>query len=142
MSTRRKRIVVVGGGIGGLVAAALLGRAGHEVTLLEANDYLGGKSRRIELEGQRIDTGPSLVTFPGVWEELLRRWDGPDAESAGEVAGLELKRLPEVGKSLGRGIVEFKKGLTGIEADIDRAGQEPDQADPRADDDDKTPYAG
>ncbi len=29
------------------------------------------------------------------------------------------KRLPEVGKSLGKGIVEFKKGLRGIEDEID-----------------------
>jgi sec-independent protein translocase protein TatA len=28
------------------------------------------------------------------------------------------KRLPEVGKSLGKGIVEFKKGLKGIEDDV------------------------
>lgn len=34
------------------------------------------------------------------------------------------KRLPEVGKSLGKGIVEFKKGLSGIEDDIDKAAQE------------------
>ena len=31
------------------------------------------------------------------------------------------RRLPEVGKSLGKGIVEFKKGLAGIEDDIDGA---------------------
>ncbi len=29
------------------------------------------------------------------------------------------KRLPEVGKSLGKGIVEFKKGLKGIEDEVD-----------------------
>jgi sec-independent protein translocase protein TatA len=29
------------------------------------------------------------------------------------------KRLPEVGKSLGKGIVEFKKGLKGIEDDVE-----------------------
>jgi phytoene desaturase len=69
-----KRVVVVGGGIGGLAAAALLGRAGHRITLLEANGWLGGKSRRIQLDGQRIDTGPAIVTFPGVWEGFLRRW--------------------------------------------------------------------
>ncbi|MCL2330251.1 MAG: twin-arginine translocase TatA/TatE family subunit [Phycisphaerae bacterium] len=31
------------------------------------------------------------------------------------------KRLPEVGKSLGKGIVEFKKGIQGIEDDIQNA---------------------
>ena len=94
------RVVVVGGGIGGLAAAALIGRAGHEVTLLEARDWLGGKSRRIELEGRRMDTGPSLITFPGVWEEFLRRWDAAEQEpgEAAEIADLRLKRLPEVGR--------------------------------------------
>ena len=93
------RVVVVGGGIGGLASAALLGRAGHRVTLLEANPWLGGKSRRVTLDGQRMDTGPSLVTFPDVWEELLRRWDGPkERGEASEVAVLKLRRLPEVGR--------------------------------------------
>jgi sec-independent protein translocase protein TatA len=31
------------------------------------------------------------------------------------------KRLPEVGRSLGKGIVEFKKGLAGIEEDVTQA---------------------
>ena len=39
------------------------------------------------------------------------------------------RRLPEVGKSLGKGIVEFKKGLSGIEdelsADAKAAGSGP-----------------
>ena len=96
------RVVVVGGGLGGLASAALLGRAGHEVTLLEANPWLGGKSRRIGLGGRRMDTGPSLLTFPGVWEEYLRRWEMEPGEAA-EVADLGLKRLPEVGRYYYRG---------------------------------------
>ncbi len=37
------------------------------------------------------------------------------------------KRLPEVGKSVGRGIVEFKRGLSGIEDDIENAAKQPPQ---------------
>jgi sec-independent protein translocase protein TatA len=33
------------------------------------------------------------------------------------------KRLPEVGRSLGKGIVEFKKGLKGIEDEVESASQ-------------------
>lgn len=98
------RVVVVGGGLGGLASAALLERAGHEVTLLEANPWLGGKSRRIELDGLRMDTGPSLLTFPGVWEEYLRRWDARQEPGvASDIAGLRLKRLPEAGRYFYRG---------------------------------------
>ncbi len=32
------------------------------------------------------------------------------------------KRLPSVGRSLGRGIVEFKNGLRGVKDDVDDAG--------------------
>ena len=31
------------------------------------------------------------------------------------------KRLPEVGRSLGKGIVEFKKGLSGVEDELNKA---------------------
>ena len=33
------------------------------------------------------------------------------------------KRLPEVGRSLGKGIVEFKKGLKGVEDDVEAASE-------------------
>lgn len=37
------------------------------------------------------------------------------------------KRLPEVGRSLGKGIVEFKKGLKGIDEEIEEASNKPSQ---------------
>jgi sec-independent protein translocase protein TatA len=39
------------------------------------------------------------------------------------------KRLPEVGKSLGKSIVEFKKGLQGVEDDIHGAVTAPPRQD-------------
>ncbi len=95
----KKSIIIVGAGLGGLTAAALLAKAGHEVTVLEKNNWVGGKSRRIEVAGQRIDTGPSLVTFPGVLKELFSRYDNLGVSSdADSIADLNLERLPEVGK--------------------------------------------
>ena len=101
-----RSVVVVGGGLGGLAAAALLGRAGLRVTLLEGAPYLGGKSRRLALTGQRIDTGPEFLTFLGIWEEYLARWDGPDDQGRAErIADLDLVRLPEIGTYHYRGEV-------------------------------------
>ena len=92
--------------MGGLAAAGLLGRAGLRVTVLEAGPYLGGKSRRLEIAGQRIDTGPEFLTFLGIWEEYLRRWDGPGEEGrAAQIADLDLLRLPELGRYHYRGEV-------------------------------------
>lgn len=93
-----KKIVIVGAGLGGLTAATLLAKAGHAVTVLEKNSWIGGKSRRIEVAGQRIDTGPSLVTFPAVLDEFFRRCDELDGQNSSEIAGLKLERLTEVGK--------------------------------------------
>ena len=37
------------------------------------------------------------------------------------------KRLPEVGRSLGKGIVEFKKGLKGIEDEVEQVDYDVDK---------------
>jgi phytoene desaturase len=102
----RRRIIVIGAGLGGLAAAALLARAGHDVTVLERNSWIGGKSRRIDVAGQRIDTGPSLVTFPATIEKFLQRFDElgeRNARKTSDIASLDLQRLPEVGRYFFRG---------------------------------------
>ncbi len=94
------RIIVIGGGIGGLAASAILARAGNEVKLIEGQSWLGGKSRRITIDGQRIDTGPSMVTFPGALDQIFTTYDqlGSQSQKAKDIAGIRLRRLPEVGR--------------------------------------------
>ncbi|TVQ12767.1 MAG: phytoene desaturase [Balneolaceae bacterium] len=66
-----KKILVIGAGIGGLSAAALLAAKGHSVTVIERNARAGGKMNEFRRDGFRFDTGPSLMTMPFVLEDLF-----------------------------------------------------------------------
>jgi len=56
-----------------------------------------------------LTTHTLALGMPGSWEWIVIL-----------VIGILIfgKRLPEVGKSIGKGIVEFKKGLAGIDEEI------------------------
>ena len=71
------RVVVVGGGFGGLASAVRLAKIGHEVTLLEASDRLGGALGTVEQEGFRWDTGPTQTMLPAVLRDLFRKSGRP-----------------------------------------------------------------
>lgn len=66
-----KHIVVIGGGMGGLAAAARLAKKGHKVSLFEAGERLGGKCQTEHLGAFAFDTGPSLLTLPAVYRDLF-----------------------------------------------------------------------
>ena len=53
--------IVIGAGIGGLTAAALLLRAGQRVTVLEAHVYPGGSAGTFYHKGYRFDAGATLA---------------------------------------------------------------------------------
>jgi oxygen-dependent protoporphyrinogen oxidase len=56
---------VVGGGIGGLVVARRLARAGRAVTLIEASDRLGGTVARHTVGGLDLDAGAESFAVRG-----------------------------------------------------------------------------
>lgn len=73
------RAVVIGAGPAGLTAALELARADVEVTVLEADDTVGGISRTVERNGWRFDIGghrffTKVPEVEALWHELL----GPD----------------------------------------------------------------
>lgn len=66
------RAIVVGGGVGGLSAGIYLALRGYRVSLFEANARVGGRANLIEFDGFKFDTGPSLLNYPWVFDELFK----------------------------------------------------------------------
>lgn len=70
---RTQKVVVVGGGLGGLSAAISLATEGFSVDLFEKNDKPGGKLNVLEKGGFRFDLGPSILTLPHLFEALFTK---------------------------------------------------------------------
>lgn len=64
-------VIVIGAGIGGLVAALRLAHAGARVTVLEAAPGPGGKMRCLPSPAGPVDTGPTVLTLRGVFDSLF-----------------------------------------------------------------------
>lgn len=82
------RIAVIGGGLGGLASAVVLAARGHKVTLLEKNDWVGGKAAVLEEGGFRFDMGPTILTVPRVLRRILEE-AGCDLDRELEMVRLE-----------------------------------------------------
>ena len=84
-----KTVAVVGGGVGGLVAAGLLARQGAAVTVLEQRPVAGGRlgEHRLGPAGEwRFDSGPSLLLMPEVYRETFELLGDPEPLEMSPVA--------------------------------------------------------
>ena len=124
-----RRIVVIGGGLGGLSAAISLATEGHAVVVLEKNATPGGKLNVAEQSGFRFDLGPSILTMPHVFAALFERagrrmsnyieltalsthwrnWfeDGLVFDLCAEAAEQEQELATKLGPDAARGYAEF-----------------------------------
>jgi len=75
-----KRVIVIGAGFAGLSAAATLSKNGFDVTLFEKNNSLGGRARKLELDGFTFDMGPSWYWMPDVFENYFKAFNTTVAE--------------------------------------------------------------
>lgn len=64
-------VVVVGAGIGGLACALRCAARGFDVLVVESAAHVGGKLREVEIDGHRLDAGPTVLTMRWVFEELF-----------------------------------------------------------------------
>jgi phytoene desaturase len=68
---RTDHVVVVGAGLAGLSAALHLAGRGRSVTVVERGDVPGGRVGRLDVNGYRIDTGPTVLTMPDLIDETF-----------------------------------------------------------------------
>ena len=67
------RVVVVGGGLGGIASAARLAKNGHDVVLVERATHLGGALAPVEQDGFTWDSGATSTLVPAVVRDLFRK---------------------------------------------------------------------
>jgi phytoene desaturase len=82
---RTDHVVVVGAGLSGLATALHLAGRGRAVTVLERDSVPGGRAGRLDVDGYRLDTGPTVLTMPDIVEETL--------DAVGATGSLDLVRL-------------------------------------------------
>ena len=63
------RVAVIGGGYAGMAAAVALVDAGHEVTVFETSRVLGGRARKVEIDGHTVDNGQHILI--GAYRDTL-----------------------------------------------------------------------
>jgi phytoene dehydrogenase-like protein len=111
------KVVVIGSGVGGLVAATRLAILGHQVQIFEARDEAGGLASGFDAAGLSFDGGPYILL------------DRPGLEWALERVGLDVsslhlirtENLYEVRGSDGRDPVRIFLDLKRTEDELERA---------------------
>lgn len=69
-----KKVIVIGSGFSGLVAASYLAKFGYDVTIHEKLSTLGGRARKFEAEGFTFDMGPSWYWMPEVFDKFYQEF--------------------------------------------------------------------
>ena len=71
------RVIVIGAGLAGLATAVRLAKLGHQVTVCEESERLGGALGRVEADGFCWDAGAASTTLPAALRDLFRKSGRP-----------------------------------------------------------------
>ncbi len=70
-------VIVIGSGLAGLASAVRLAKLGHQVTVCERDEHLGGALGRVEADGFTWDAGAASTTLPAALRDLFRKSGRP-----------------------------------------------------------------
>ncbi len=82
----KHKVIIVGAGPGGLASSLLLAQSGIDVTIIEKEEMVGGRTHIWEKDGYKFDNGPTFFHFPEVIEEIF--------QAIGRDAHKDLKLIP------------------------------------------------
>ena len=66
-----QKICIIGSGFSSLAAACYLAKEGHQITLVEKNNQVGGRAARLKKNGFTFDMGPTFYWMPDVFERFF-----------------------------------------------------------------------
>jgi len=75
-----RKVSIIGSGFSGLSAACFMAKKGHEVTVFEKNDTIGGRARSFNASGFAFDMGPSWYWMPDIFENFFAQFDRKPAD--------------------------------------------------------------
>ena len=78
--SKTKSIIVIGGGVAGLSSAGFLAKEGFDVSVLEANNKIGGSCATTNLNGYTFNDGAIYVVLPKILDHVFHRL-GVDRET-------------------------------------------------------------
>jgi len=114
----RRRVAVVGGGWAGLAAAVEATLQGHAVTLFEMAPQLGGRARRVDIDGLALDNGQHILI--GAYRETLRLMQVVGVALGDAFVRSPLRLTYPDGHGLqlpaGSPIMAFARGVIGVRA--------------------------
>nr|AHB14354.1 phytoene dehydrogenase [Rhodotorula diobovata] len=115
----RPSVIIVGAGVGGTSSAARLSQAGFDVTVVEKNDFAGGRcSLFTDPSGEhRFDMGPSLYLIPRLFEETFS-----DLGTSLDAEGIKLVKCEPNYRIVfpDKEVVEMSSDLTKMKKEVEK----------------------
>jgi phytoene desaturase len=71
----KKKVLIIGSGLGALATALRLTSKGYEVEIVERYHQAGGRLNLMEKDGFSFDLGPSFFSMSYEFKELFESWE-------------------------------------------------------------------